>query len=248
MDGLRVFHSGTSLTHYDRDGVPEWRLGVSGEALAFPEAILAEIRSDYFGQAFDRAIRARVERGEARDGAFFGDSILAQLNGLVHPENSATWFSLIGGHAVVNAAIAGDRIRHNLGRLWAIEPTAKLIALQIGTNDHHPNFPNADPIETAEGIARFVAEAQRLAPNAVILLVAIPPTTDDIWSPKNQVTNELIAKIADGDRVRFTDPSSLSLVDMSDPSHTPDGVHFLPPAAALWYGALTPIFAEILSE
>ena len=113
----------------------------------------------------------------------------------------------------MGAAVAGDLVRHSLGRLWAVVPTAKLVALQIGTNDHASL--NSDRVKTLEGIARVVAKASRLVPDAVILLVAISPTPDAARYEKNQLANSLIATLADGGRVRFVDPTPL--VDRTDP-------------------------------
>jgi lysophospholipase L1-like esterase len=196
-------------------------------------------RTDHYGQAFEAGILTAYDLGNGRDGVFFGDSIVQQL--ALDPDQNPYWKQLQGGHRLMSGAIAGDRIRNALGRMWAIAPTAKLVALQIGSNDHAGG---GNPAETAEGIASFVAQASHLAPEAVILLIAIPPTTETARHEKNLITNDLMATLVDGDRVRMVYPSPP--LDMSNPDHSPDGLHFTPAGAALWFGTLAPLFSEIL--
>lgn len=240
--GLRLFLGPASLTHYDLHGAPAQRVELDGRPSVLPTAVQPAVRTDDYGQAFEATIRAAHDRGEGSDGVFFGDSIVQHL--VSDPDQRPYWTQLQGGHRLLSAAIAGDRIRHALGRTWAIAPTAKLVAIQIGSNDHDGGHGN--PNDTAEGIAGLVARAIRLAPEAVIVLIAIPPTTESARHEKNRITSELMATLADGDRVRMIDPSPP--LDMSNPEHSTDGLHFTPAGAALWYGAIAPVFAEILGR
>jgi len=239
---LTVFRGPESLTHYDAYGIPAQRVDLSGRASYIPSAARPAPRTDDYGLVFEKAVRTAHDRDDGHDGVFSGDSVVQQF--VFDPDQRQLWSQLQGGHRFMSAAIAGDRVRHALDRTWAIAPTAKLVAIQIGSNDHHGGAGN--PNETAEGIASLVAQATRLAPKAVVLLIAIPPTTETARHEKNLMTNDLIATLADGARVRMIAPSSPP--DMSNPYYSSDGLHFTPPGAALWYGTLAPLFAEILGE
>lgn len=237
--GQTLFRGPESLTHYDLHGAPGQRVDLSGRPSFTPSAASPAPRTDDYGRAFDAGMRAAAERGDGDDGVIFGDSIVQQL--VMNPDTNPIWKQLKGEHRFLSAAIAGDRVRHALDRTWAIAPTAKLVAIQIGTNDHQDGAGN--PSDTAEGIANLVARATHLAPGAVVLLIAIPPTTETARHEKNVETNDLLATLVDGDRVRMISPPP---PDMADPAISPDGVHFTAAGAALWYGPLVPVFAEIL--
>lgn len=239
MFGMALFLGPASLTHYDLHGAPGQRVDLAGRPSVLPSAASPALRTDDYGLAFEASIRAAYDRDDGHDGVIFGDSIVQQL--VLDPDQSPTWKQLRGDHRFMSAAIAGDRVRNALGRTGVIAPTAKLVAIQIGTNDHEGGAGN--PSDTAEGIANLVARATHLAPEAVVLLIAIPPTTETARHEKNGMTNALLATLVDGDRVRMIWPSP---PDMSDPEYSPDGVHFTAAGAELWYGTLVPVFAEIL--
>lgn len=243
--GLRLFASGQAITHYDANGAPEARMSMTGAPLTIPTAATPSPRRDSFGAAFEYAYRARAEAGHANDGVFLGDSLVSHLNGLNDPEKREIWSELAGNHDFMNGAIAGDRVAHLLARTWAIRPTAKLVAIQIGTNDHNENQPVVDPLETAEAIARLVAETSRIASEATIILIAIPPSSRSVRHARNQQTNELIAGIADGHRVLFRHGGTG--FDPTDPTHSSDGVHMSAEGSALWYLPLAPLFRGILA-
>lgn len=239
--GQTLYLGPESITHYDLHGRPAQRVDLSGRPSYPPSAASPAPRTDDYGRAFDAGIRAASDRGDGDDGVIFGDSIVQQL--VLNPDTTPLWRQLKGDHRFMSAAIAGDRVRHALDRTWAIAATAKLVAIQIGTNDHDQGAGN--PNDTAEGIANLVARATHLAPEAIVLLIAIPPTTDPARHEKNVVTNDRLATLVDGDRVRMLSPPP---PDMSDPAISPDGLHFTAAGAALWYGPLVPVFAEILGR
>jgi hypothetical protein len=246
MDGLNLFVTGESLTHYGPTGAPEHRTDTEGREQAVPAAALPSPRTDNFGLSFEADYHQQVLDGRATEGVFLGDSIVSQLYGFNDPAKAFIWEDLVGDHAVLNGAVAGDRVENLLDRTWTIEPSARLVAIQIGTNNHKPNEPDADPFATAEGIARLVAEAQRIARQATIVLIAIPPTTNQISHEKNQVTNQLIATLAHEGRVLFVDGGSG--FDPADLDDSPDGVHQTYAGALKWYGPLFPIFRWLLVE
>ena len=62
--------------------------------------------------------------------------------------------------------------------------------------------PESDPAETAEVIARLVAEALYRAPKAKISVVVVPPSAaGKAQGAKNQRANALIRKLADHERM-----------------------------------------------
>ena len=246
VEGLRIFSTGETYTLYGSTGVPELRVDRAAKELSIPEAALPSPRRDSFGLAFEANYQRHVLAGDAADGVFLGDSIVSHLNGLNDPDKRLVWGSLTGDHFFMNGAVAGDRVRNLLARTWAIEPTARLVAIQIGTNDHDPNFPDADPFATAEAIARLAAEAQSIAKDATIVLISIPPTTGLGRHEKNQVTNQLIEALAEGDRILFVGGGAE--FDPADPQHSSDGLHQTYAGALAWYGPLAPVFREILEQ
>ena len=246
IEGLRLFATGESLTHYGPSGAPEHRTDAQGRKQPVPAAALPSPRTDNFGLSFEANYHRQVLDGRAADGVFLGDSIVSQLRGLNDPAKAFIWEALVGDHAVLNGAVSGDRVEHLLDRTWTIEPSARLVAIQIGTNNHKSNGLDADPSATAEGIARLVAETQRIARQAKIVLIAIPPTTDPIRHEKNLVTNQLIAVLADEGRVLFVDGGAE--FDPADLGDSPDGLHQTSEGALKWFGPLVPIFRWLLAE
>lgn len=246
VQGLRIFSTGETLTFYDPAGVPERRVDMEGRPLSIPEAALPSTRLDPFGLSWEASIQQKVEAGAAADGVFLGDSLVSHLHGLRDPRSRLVWDSLTNDHFILNGSVAGDMVSNLLARTWAIVPTARLVAIQIGTNNHGPYFPDADPVATAEAIARLVAEAQRIAPAATIVLIPIPPRAEPASLAKNQRTNRIIASLADGDRVLFVEGGPE--FDPADPEHSDDGLHQTYAGAVAWYSPLVAVFQEILAR
>jgi lysophospholipase L1-like esterase len=168
---------------------------------------------------------------------------------MIYPELWGLGVDIAGPHPFLNAAAAGDRTEHAIGRLDLLSPFSRLVAIQIGTNNHHfndsPPKPQ-DPAETAEGIAHLVAATRARAPEAKIVLIAIPPSSRALKQERGRAATRIFSTLADGERILFLDPGHL--LDMEDPGHSNDGVHFMPRGAALWYGALAPTLRGILDE
>jgi lysophospholipase L1-like esterase len=107
---------------------------------------------------------------------------------------------------VANFGIAGDTTQGVLYRLQDGEGkgfSPKAIMLMIGTNN---TGRNTAP-EIAEGIGAIVLELQRNFPSAKILLLAVFPRgrANDPARATIAEINKTIAKLHDGDRVRYLD-------------------------------------------
>lgn len=239
-DNLESFDSGVAITYY-KDGYPRKRVLRDGTSSTIPEAAIGQGPQREMQRNYELDYSRRLMRGEATEGVFLGDSLLLQIG---NPQrgwepNRKVWSALAGDHAFLNAGMSADRVRNTLSKVWLIAPTARLVAIQIGTNDHRFDRPEADPAETAEGIARLVAEALDRAPKAQILLVAIPPSTrNESQIRKNLETNALIRKLADHDRVFFVDPSEG--FDPASEDLLADGIHFTQKGVERWYAPLIP--------
>lgn len=243
---LRSFHSGDAVTLYSgRSGMPKYRMTTVGECTELPAAVRPSRKRGFYGRGFEKQVRIEANRQVGRDGIFIGDSIVTALRGLRYPETQRIWSDIAGSDSVLNAAVPGDRTGHAISLLDLIRRDARLVAIQIGTNNHNAagTF-RLSAAETAEGIARIVAEARVRAPGARIVLIAIPPTTLPVRHRHNQRTNELIRTLADGKHVFFVDPGPL--IDPADPGISHDGLHLRPHGQYLWYGALTPTLRAIL--
>ncbi len=111
------------------------------------------------------------------------------------------------GHLkVANFGIAGDTTQ---GVLWRLQNgegqgfSPKAVMLMIGTNNTGRNT----AAEIAEGIGAIVLELQKDFPKAKILLLGIFPrsTAKDPVRATIAEINTIIAKLDDGDRVRYLD-------------------------------------------
>ena len=241
---LRSFHSGDAITLYHGHGYPRYRMSISGECTEIPSAALPSSNFGFYGRAKAARVRRVAKQGAARDGVFLGDSILNQSRGAPYRETIRLWDDIQGGDAFLNVGIPGASTSQILGMVDLIDATSRLVAIQIGTNNHHTGRFNPNPAETAEGIARIVAEARARAPGTRVLLVAIPPTEGPRRQQRNRRTNELIETLADGKHVFFLDPGPL--LDPGDPGISSDGIHLRPHGQHLWYGAITPTLRALL--
>ncbi|HAC81604.1 MAG: SGNH/GDSL hydrolase family protein [Candidatus Binatia bacterium] len=239
-ENLASFDSGVAITYYS-EGFPSGRFLRDGTPSAIPQAAVGQTPTRQIQRDYELDFARRLMRGEAVEGVFFGDSLLVQIG---HSRrkwkpNRKVWSELAGDHAFLNAGAPSNRVRDTLSKVWLIAPTARLVAIQIGTNDHRVDRNESHPAETAEGIARLVAAALYRAPNAQILLVAIPPSTrDEAQIRKNLETNGLIRKLGDHARVFFVDPG-----EGFDPTKEKllfDGIHFNQEGLKKWYATLAP--------
>ncbi len=130
------------------------------------------------------------------------------------------------------------------GELDGVDP--KVIVLLAGTNNIGAG---ESAEEVARGIKAIIETCERNAPKATIILTAIFPRNDNMsYLPTIAATNERLAKMADGRRIRFvnvnagfTDSSGRLLDGM-----TVDKLHPTVKGYQLWADSLKPILTALL--
>ncbi len=193
------------------------------------------------------AFVARAAQGGI-DVLFLGDSITA----FFPTRGAAAWNRAIAPLGVTaNFGIEGDRTQFVLWRVQHGEldgSQARVVVLMAGTN----NLEAASAAEIARGLAAIVEEVRDRLPSAVVLLNAILPrgAADDPLRAKIADVNARIARLADGDRVRWVDAGAAFLDPDGDikPLLMPDGLHPAAPGYDVWAIALRPAIADALSN
>lgn len=193
------------------------------------------------------AMNARVAQGNV-DLVFIGDSITQGWE----RAGKEVWKEFYGERNAVNLGIGGDRTQHVLwrlenGNLKGIQP--KLAVVMIGTNNANSNKPE----EIADGIERIVELLKSKTPETEILLLAVFPrgaTADDRLRQVNQKTNEIIAKLADGEQVHFLDIGKQFLGEDGSLSQEimPDRLHLSEKGYRIWAESIEPKVKELLGR
>ncbi len=208
----------------------------AGTAFAgtLPESLKSEPhRRDSYGWADRHA--AVLERNKTVKPAyvFFGDSTTHWWGGepkskmpVIGPES---WEKLFGEHVVTNLGFGFDYIdnayyRADNGELDGISPRVILVCLGTNNIGHR-----GDPAKICgDNMAAFVELLRKKSPNAKILLIGIYPRREANLAETIAGTNELYAKLADGEHVFFANPGKLLLGDdekTANPKFMRDAVH-----------------------
>jgi lysophospholipase L1-like esterase len=116
---------------------------------------------------------------------------------------------------------------------------------QAGANDA-----SAHAADIARGIEAILRRCQQLAPQARVVLMGIAPRNDVMaHMPVIEAINARLARLADGERVRFIDlrarlagADGMLLPGMTDP----DKLHLALPGYEQWAQALRPVLTEWL--
>jgi lysophospholipase L1-like esterase len=185
--------------------------------------------------------RARKAAGQV-DWVLDGDSITDFWQ---DPRRGAGVFAEhFGKLRTIDLAIAGDRTQNVLWRLGqgqvdGLQP--KLITLMIGTN----NLGSNSVQEVADGVAAIVADYRKRCPDAVILLQAIFPRGASATDParaKIKAINAIIARLADGKNVIYTDFGDKFLEPDGSLSREimPDFLHPSAKGYEIWAAAIKP--------
>ena len=193
------------------------------------------------------AMNARVKQGNV-DLVFIGDSITQGWEG----SGKDVWAKHYGRRNAVNLGIGGDRTQHVLwrldhGNLDGISP--KLAVVMIGTNNSGDNTPE----EIADGVEAIVEKLHAKLPGTKVLLLAIFPRGENGQDAKRQVNqeaNERIAKLDDGERVRYLDIGPRFLQDDGTLTREimPDLLHLSEKGYTLWAAAIESPVAEALGK
>lgn len=196
---------------------------------------------------------AKAKQGKI-DVYFQGDSISRRWGATDYPEFLSHWNKTFHGWNAANFAWGGDNT-HNIlwrmqnGELDGVNP--KVVVLQAGTN----NLPWQGPVDDATvadvvtGIKAILAEFHGHDPDATIVLTGLFPRPQNPQAAEAILEiNQQLAKLADGDRVRFIDINS-SLVNEQGEDRSgmfTDGLHLDLAGYEVWASALQPVLTELL--
>jgi lysophospholipase L1-like esterase len=192
------------------------------------------------------------------DVLFLGDSI-TDFWRAENPQRGgkAVWEENFAPLHAANFGISADLTQHLLwriqnGELEGLHP--KAIVLLIGTNnaalDKDKKTPRNTGPEIADGVLAVVDTLRKKLPDAKILLLAIFPraTPGDPIRDRVQEANAILAKHADGKRVRFLDigPKFLEPDGTLSPGVMPDLLHPSEKGYRIWADAIKAPLADLL--
>ncbi len=193
---------------------------------------------------------------------FLGDSITQGWSG----KGKVAWETYWAPMGAANFGIGGDRTEHVLWRLEngnydGLKP--KLTVLMIGTNntghegremaEHGGAVYSSTAEETAEGVKAIVEKLQEKQPQMKILILAIFPRgadDDDAKRRKNEKANQIIAKLADDEKVYFMDINDQFLEDDGTLSKEimPDLLHPNADGYEIWSKAIQGKVKELMAD
>jgi lysophospholipase L1-like esterase len=202
----------------------------------------------YFQQKFQGNVEV-AKKGDI-DVLFMGDSITDFWRNADGPYSGKPVLDKYWGSLkVANFGIAGDTTQGVLYRLQHGEGqgfSPKAVMLMIGTNNTGRNT----AAEIAEGIGAVVLELQKDFPKAKILLLAVFPrsTAKDPARATIAEINSIIAKLDDGDRVKYLDIGSKFLdADGNIPKDVmSDALHPTTKGYELWAEAVKEPLANLM--
>lgn len=183
---------------------------------------------------------------------FLGDSITDKwrLSG------SNVWNEYYAPRHAANFGISGDRTQHVLwridhGELDGVHP--KVVVLMIGTNNtgkEQNGQPRNTSAEIIQGVTAVVNDLRARLPDSKILLLAIFPrgALDNPQRAQVALINTVLAKLDDGQRVKFLDIGQKFLeADGALPmSIMPDLLHPNAKGYQIWADAMEPTLDEML--
>lgn len=192
------------------------------------------------------SMNERVKKGNV-DLLMIGDSI---THGWENGGAKKIWDEYYGKRNAVNLGIGGDRTEHVLwrlenGNIEGISP--KLAVLMIGTNNR------SAPEQVAEGIKAIVDKLRTKLPEMKILVLGIFPRgadDNDRLRQTNMKVNEIIAKLADNQKVFYLDIGDKFLApDRTLPTDImPDRLHPNEKGYKIWAEAVEPTIAKLMGE
>lgn len=192
--------------------------------------------------------RTIAEKGGKIDLLFIGDSITQGWEG----DGAPVWQKYYANRNAFAIGFGGDRTENVLWRLQhgAVENMSpKVVVLMIGTNNTGHRYEN--PIYTAAGIKKILAELQVRLPNSKVLMLAIFPRDEQPNGGLRQINkgvNEIIKNYADNKRVFFADINSVFLTKEGVLSKDimPDVLHPNEKGYSLWAEALEPYLQKLM--
>jgi lysophospholipase L1-like esterase len=175
---------------------------------------------------------------------FLGDSIVQRLR----QTGAASYAAAFGGLRPLNLGLTGDttsqvlyRIRHQ-GLIDGIR--AKVVVLCVGTNNITlSNNPDA----TAAGVAAVVSEIRARLPGAKIVLSSVLPRPDPFDNRVVNKVNDRLARLADGNTVRFVNASpSFTSPRAKAKYFIPGDIHLTTRGYGVWTDLLEPAVLSAL--
>lgn len=193
------------------------------------------------------------ERVKTANGAcdllFVGDSITQGWE----DAGKTVWSHYYGHRKALNIGIGGDKTQHLLwrfdhGNLEGLDP--KLVVLMIGTNNTGEERNNTGDI--VAGVAKVVEALKTKLPRSKILLLGIFPRSQTFSYQRGQIAqvNQVIQKLADGERVLWNDfgPGFLDANGALPRELMPDYLHLSPKGYTLWAEAIEDTVARVLGD
>ena len=194
----------------------------------------------------------KIARAGGVDLLFLGDSITDYWR----TRGSNVWNTYYGVRHAANFGISADRTQHVLwridnGELDGIKP--KVVVLMIGTNNtgkERDGSPRNSNPETITGVQAVVARIRAKLPDTKILLLGIFPrgTLDDPQRAQVALINTVIAKLDDGNMIRYLDigPKFLEADGTLSKTIMPDLLHPSERGYQIWADAMEPTLAAML--
>jgi N-acetylglucosamine-6-sulfatase len=179
--------------------------------------------------------------------AFIGDSITQGWEGVGAP----VWQEFFSDRKAINLGIGGDRTEHVIwrlthGNLGKIKP--KVAVVMIGTNNTGHSM--QEPEQVAEGVAKILQILHEQLPETKVILHGIFPRGEGALDParlNNIAINQIIRRLADGERVHFMDIGDQFLDDEGTISREimPDLLHLSREGYKRWATALEPKLVDL---
>jgi lysophospholipase L1-like esterase len=228
--------------------------GPAGRRNGPPRADQPVERSDPNSRLAHEQLVAKAKQGGI-DVYFLGDSITRRwgTSDAQYADLLANWRENFHGWNAGNFGWGGDTTQNILWRITSGEldgVNPKAIVILAGTNNvgNRPGD-DAKAEDVARGVAAIVAECQRRAPEAQIILTAIFPRNDNIAvMPTINAINDRLSKLADGDKVRWLNVND-KLADADGRLHAGmmhDGLHPAVAGYQVWADGLQPLLTEVL--
>lgn len=231
-----------------REGTQTVPCVVPSEASVTPEPLKASWAVEWWIPRHEQKLQ-RIQQGNV-DLLMIGDSITHGWE----DAGKSVWDKYYAHRNAVDLGFGGDRTENVLWRLQNGEVegiSPKVAVLMIGTNNAgHRHEPS---VYTAKGVRAVLDELHARLPDTKVLLLGIFPrgeTAEDPLRKLNRETNQLLAKMADGDRVVYLNINQAFLDEngVLPTSIMPDLLHPNEEGYAIWAKAMEPTLTKMLGE
>lgn len=183
------------------------------------------------------------------DIVFIGDSITQGWEG----NGRNVWAKYYGEKKCLNFGVGGDRTQHVLwrfenGQLSELKPKAAV--LMIGTNNS--NRDDNSEADILEGCQAIVKQIRERLPETKLLICGIFPRGKTFSTQRGKIlqVNQALARLADGDMIRYVDFGSQLVQDDGSIAKEimPDYLHLSEQGYEIWAQAIEPQLKHMLGE